>query len=492
MPTRNSVQSTMLLRRRSGRLRDALGMSDGHDGRSLAILTGMVLVAAVCGVLTVLIGNALPDRPIFYLALPLAVVLAVLLATAPRQLLIGLVIIRAISDPVFQGAQLPGIGGLGGLLNVVIIVLAAMLFMIERGWERRASWLPWLPFIAVMALGILRAPDKVFAVRNWLTILTYASVFQGAFYCIARSGDLDRMLRWVLLSAIPVMAYCVISYALYGPDYVVDAGEAVSGRLSAPLGHPNILGFYLVVVLAAWLAKDKSTPGLPLTGRSIAWTFYAMALLGVLAGTQARSAWVGAVVLIVVYGLLINRSYLVVVVVAGLLAMTVPEVRERVLDLTRDNEVYTYSRLNSYAWRQYLWSSGIATMSPLSYVAGNGYGYFWTNSISFFPLAGGINWNAHNVYVQLLLDTGVIGVSAYLFLYGLAIAYLWRAESLSREVRVVTITLVACFAVMSYSDNMLDYLVVNWNLWFLIGLVIASTTLTPGGAPARRPAQGLR
>ena len=487
MHIQTSFPPTAPFRRRGGRLRDALDMSDGHYGRAFAVLVGMILIAGLCGVVTVVIGNEMPDRPIFYLALPMAVVLAVLLGTVPRQLLIGLVIVRAMCEPVFQGAQLPGIGGLGGLLNLVIIILAVMLFFIERGWERtRASWLPWLPFIAVMALGILRAPDKVFAIRNWLSLLTYASVFQGAFYCITRAGDLDRMLRWMLISAIPVMVWCLVSYALFGPDYVVDAGEAVSGRLSAPLGHPNILGFYLVVILAAWLAKDKSTPDLPLTTRSIAWSFYAIALLGVLAGTQARSAWVGAVVLIVVYGLLINRSYLVVVVVAGLLAMTIPEVRERVLDLTRDNEVYTYSRLNSYAWRQYLWSSALATMSPLAYIVGNGYGYFWTNSISFFPLAGGINWNAHNVYVQLLLDTGAIGVAAYLSLYGLAIAYLWRTRSLSRQVKVVTISLVACFAVMSYSDNMLDYLVVNWNLWFMVGLVIASAMSTVRAGPVQR------
>lgn len=467
---------------------DGLGMGEDRHGRSLAMLLALIVAAAFCGISTVVIGDVLPDRPVFYLALPLAIVLVVLLATAPRQLLLGLVVLRAICDPIFQGAQLPGIGGLGGMLNLIIILLAGLLFFIERGWERaRASWLPWLPFILVMALGILRAPDKLYAVRSWLSLLTYASVFQGAFYCVRRVGELDRMLRVVLLSAIPVVIYSVGSYLLIGPAYLIDAGEAVSGRLSAPLGHPNILGFYLVVVLAAWLAKDKSTPGLPLTGRSIAWSLYAMALLAALAGTQARSAWVGAVVLIVVYGLLVNRAYLVVVVLAGLLAMTFPDVRERVLDLTRDNEVFTYSRLNSYAWRQYLWSSALATMSPLDYVVGSGYGSFWTNSISFFPLAGGINWNAHNVYVQLLLDTGAIGASAYLALHGIAIAYLWRARALAREVKVVAITLVASFAVMSYSDNMLDYLVVNWNLWFVVGLVIASTHIAPvKREPARR------
>ncbi len=487
MRIESSPTSPLSFRQKRGWLRDPLGMSDGRHLRTIGLLVGMILIAALCGILTVVIGNELPDRPVFYLALPLAVVFAVLLATCPQPLLIGLVILRAICDPVFQGAQLPGIGGLGGLLNLVIIVLAVLLFCIERGWERaRASWVPWLPFIAIMAFGILRAPDKIFAVRNWLSLVTYASVFQGAFYCVRSAGDLDRMLRWVLLSALPVFVFSVTSFALFGPDYVVDAGEAVSGRLSAPLGHPNVLGFYLVVVLAAWLAKDKSTPGLPLTGRSIGWTLYAIALLALLAGTQARSAWVGAIVLLLVYGLFVNRAYLVVIVVAGMLAMAVPEVRERVLDLTRDNEVYTYSKLNSYAWRQYLWSSALSTMSPLSYLAGNGYGFFWTNSISFFPLAGGINWNAHNVYVQLLLDTGIVGAGAYLALHALAIAYLWRGRSLRREVKVVTITLVACFAVMSYSDNMLDYLVVNWNLWFVVGLVIGSISL------AREQPKGLQ
>ncbi len=461
-------------------LRDPLGLNDAGRWRPFVVLGAMIFAAAACGVVTVVIGNAMPDRPIFYLALPLVVVFTMLLATVPQQLLVGLVIFRAICDPIFVTAQLPGFGGLGGLLNLVIIVLSMLLFLTERGWERsRASWLPWLPFLVVMALEIVRAPDKLFAVRNWLSLVTYASVYQGAFYCIRRPGDLDRMLRLVLLSAIPVCVFAVASYALFGPAYVVDAGEAVSGRLSAPLGHPNILGFYLVVVLAAWLAKDRGPSGVLFTPRSIGWTLYVVAILGVLAGTQARSAWVGAVVLFVVYGLFINRSYLVLLVAAACLAMLVPEVRERVLDLTRDNEVYTYSRLNSYAWRQYLWHSALATMSPLSYIAGNGYGYFWTNSISFFPLAGGINWNAHNVYVQLLLDTGVIGTGAYVALYLTTMRYLWRATTLAKRVRLGGVTLVGCFAVMSYSDNMLDYLVVNWNLWFVAGLVVAAASMAP-------------
>ncbi len=472
-------------------LHDPLQMNDARPGRSITVLAAMIVIAAACGVGTVVIGDAMADRPIFYLALPLVIVFALLLVTVPRQLLIGLVVIRAICDPIFQNAQLPGIGGLGGLLNLVVILLSVLLFVTERGWERKVSWLPWVPFLVVMALELVRAPDKLFAVRNWLSLVTYASVYQGAFHCIRKPGDLDRMLRLVLLSAIPVCLYSVGSYLLFGPAYVLEAGEAFSGRLSAPLGHPNIVGFYCVVMLAAWLMKDRATPGRPLTARSIAWTLYAGMILGVLAGTQTRSAWVGALVLVLVYGLFINRGYLVVIVAAAFLAMLLPDVRERVLDLTRDNQVYTYSRLNSYAWRQYLWQSALSTMSPLSYIAGNGYGYFWTNSISFFPLAGGVNWNAHNVYVQLLLDAGVLGAGAYLALHVMTIDYLRRGVALSRPVRIGGMTLVAAFAVMSYSDNMLDYLVVNWSLWFVVGLMVAAGS-TAWSATARSTTRPTR
>ena len=441
------------------------------------MLIASALLAAGSGIATVFVGDLFPDRPIFFAALPLVILIGLAVALDPRRLLVALVLLRGILDPVFTQATLPGFGGLGGLVNFVIIALALILFAGARGKLPRASWLPWLPFLVVIFAAVVRSPDHVYAVRGWLTLCTYAAAYHGAFYCVRNNEDLDRVLRWMLLSSVLVAVYAVGSFAIYGPAYVVEAGEATSGRLSNPMVHPNILGFYMVVMLGAWFAKVRSRPlGPPLTLRSIAWFACLLLILGVLIGTQTRSAWFGALVLILAYGLLVNRLYLVLIVAGVLGALLVPDIRDRVLDLASNNEVYTYSKLNSYAWRRYIWSSALGYMSLFSYLVGNGQGAFWVQSAIFFPLSNNEHWNAHNVYVQLLFDSGIVGLLSYIAVFAMASRELWKRKALRFEARAMSLTLLACFVFMSYSDNMLDYLPVNWNLWFLIGLVVAAAT----------------
>ena len=119
-------------------------------------------------------------------------------------------------------------------------------------------------------------------------------------------------------------------------------------------------------------------------------------------------------------------------------------------------------------------ASAMDYMSPLAYLVGGGQGAFWVQSAIFFPLSNDEHWAAHNVYIQLLFDSGAIGVIAYLSVFGLTFRTLWKKVQLRFEVRMMSLTLLAAYAFMSYSDNMLDYLVVNWNFWFFIGLVAAT------------------
>ncbi len=460
-------------------LQRVLGLNDPSPGDAWLWVGCIVLGSAMCGVLTAAVGTKFQDRPIFYLAVPLAIALVAMAVGDPRRLLIGLVVLRAILDPVFQRAQLPGIGGLGGLLNFVMIGVALTLLTLERGRvTQRESWVPWMPFIAVMALALTHAPDRMFGLRSWLSLLTYAAVYHGAFYCANRVDGMTKLLNLQLLSSVPVFIYAIVSFLVYGASYTLEAGDgdATSGRLSEPLAHPNILGFYCVLMLGVWLLRPPPQTPTPLfTLRNLRAAIYLCLLLGVLGGTQTRSAWAGALFLLLVYGVFVRRAALVLLLVGGVLALGLPEVRDRIVDLASNNEVYTYSRLNSYAWRQYLWQSALAAMSPLSYIIGNGYAAFWTNSPSFFPLSDGLNWGAHNVYMQLLFDSGIVGVIAFLSIYAIAARLVWTRVSLPTSSRIMTIALLGCFTFMSYSDNMLDYLVVNWNVWFVIGLVVASS-----------------
>lgn len=454
-------------------LRDPLCL-DRPSWRSNALVGASVLALAVLlGLATAAIGNAFDERPLFLLAVPLLVVLGVALAVNPQGLLVGLVLTRAILNPLFAETRLAGAGGLGGMLNLAIIALALTLLVRARVRIPRLALITWLPLLALAMLGLLRAPDFMPALRTVASWLTFAAVFLCAFYCVRDEQDLDRMLKWMLLSSVPVLAYSIVGFLTGNLSHQLASEEGTRGRLAGPLGHPNVLAFYLVIMVAAWLARSRPQHcATAVAPAGIAWLVYLFVLLGVLAGTQTRGAWAGALLLFLLYGLFVRRIYLLYLCLAMLAALALPGVGERLADLGSNNEVYTYSRLNSFAWRQYIWESGIGWMSAPSYLWGNGIDAFKFFSSEFFPLAGGKRWGAHNVFVQLFFDLGAVGVLAFGALFARPVLVLARS-GLQTHVRLVLVALVGAYLFGCFSDNMMDYLVVNWSLWFLLGLACA-------------------
>ena len=456
-------------------VRHAIDVEAPSPAKRWALVGAIALFAALTGIATIELADQFADRPLFLLALPLIMVLGVALVVDARGLLLGIVLLRATFNPVFDVTRLPVLGGLGSLLNIGVIALAALLALQTRKPVPRVAWLPWLPFLAIVVVNAARAPDFLAAQRTAAVFFTYAAVYYAAFHCVRDEAEFDTILRWFLLSAVPVFAYTI------GHDLLLHLGDP-DGRLKGPLPHPNILGFYLVINLAAWLAKTRSDPKRPpLMPRPIGWWLYLFVLLALLAGTQSRGAWLGALVVLAIYGLFVDRAYLGVLFAGLCIAMAIPEIRDRALDLTKNTEVYTYSTLNSYAWRRYLWESALNWMSPSSYLAGNGLGSFPFHSTTFFPLAGGAMAGAHNAWLELFFEVGALGSSAYLALFALPAWLLWKSRTLTPRVRIATIALIVAFALMSYGDNMLAYLVVDWPFWFLTGVVTSLVVRQPDG-----------
>lgn len=456
------------------RVRDPLDLVASTPAKSWAMLAAIAVLAVAVGIVTTRMVETFADRPLFLLALPMVFVLGVALVLDAKGLLLGLVLLRAALNPIFDAARLPTLGGLGALLNLGIIGLAGLLALQASRRVPRIAWLPWVPFLAIVFVNTWRSPDWIGAQRAAAVLVTYAAVYYAAFHCVRSRVEFDRILRWFLLSSLPVFVYTV------GWDLVLRLGDP-DGRLKGPMPHPNILGFYCVINLAAWLAKTRATPGAPpLMPRPIGWWLYLLFLLAILAGTQSRNAWIGAAMVFAFYGLFVHRGYLVVMVIGALAALAIPEIRDRLFDITRNTEVYTWSTLNSYAWRKYLWQSALAWMTPMSYITGNGLGSFMIHSVTFFPLAGRSMAGAHNVWLELLFEVGAFGVLAYAAIFAIPAWTLWKARSLPDHVRVSATAMVVTFAFMSYGDNMLAYLVANWPFWFFVGIATSLAVQQPG------------
>jgi len=459
--------------------RGAAGRRAGSSVGSVLLVLGLAVACFVLGVASVIVGAVSADRPAFAVALPLLIAIAFTFVLFPKALLVAIVVLRGGTDPLFQGTQLAGVGGLGGLLNLAVIGLAFIFVLQDPKRLPRAAWWAWLPFMAMQFVGLAYSPDLFPSFRLVLGQTSTFAMFVLAFYLVDDFRSLDKALRLVLMSSVLVAAVSIVAIARGQTASTLDGMETVSGRYGGPFPHPNILAFYLVLVIGVVLYLWKGARSTAGWFAKAAYMLYVLLLLGLLLATKTRSAWLAAGFLFFLYGILVERRYLLYLLAVPALALLIPEFRDRVLDLGQGNAYVQYAKLNSFAWRKLMWTSGLQWMARSHYFAGYGLGSFLYHSATFFPMSGGLHMGAHSVPVQLFFEMGIPGVSTFFYLFIASFRLLWRGRRADLLLCIVFGSALGTYLIVSASDNMLAYTVFNWYFWFTIGGACAAVAKLP-------------
>lgn len=420
-------------------------------------------------------------------ALPFVLAFLLLLVVDKRLLFFLILLFRASGDVLFESSKFAGGIGVGGLINALIILIA-LLFVLERpsGLNRRIFSI-WVPVLLMALAAAAHSPVLHDAARTFLGLLSYAAVFVIAFYIVRSRADFEKCINVILLSSLIPAAYAFVDIAQHG--------STEGFRLQSTFTHPNILAFYLVLNISLLFYRLKAAKADISLDASPArrWplVMYMLLLAGLLLLTQTRSAWAACLAVFAIYGLMFERRYLLYLVAVPLLALLVPSVRDRLLDLGSGNEYVQYAKLNSFAWRQLLWKSGLQWMDAAHMPFGYGLDAFKYHSPVFFPLAGGVHWGAHSTYVQWYFEAGVAGVLSVAWMYVRLFSTLLLGVKADRLGTLIVVTLLIEYLFFAFSDNMLDYLVFNWYYWFFIGAACARAVLLHAGQSAEvRPVSG--
>jgi O-antigen ligase len=288
-------------------------------------------------------------------------------------------------------------------------------------------------------------------------------------------ADLFRFVLIIFASSIiPSLYACV--------DIWLGRSNLTEFRLQSTFMHPNIYAFYLVVLLGlALYVRASQAIVWPLRFHRVI-TWYIPILLFFIALTKTRSAYLAAGALVLYYALCFDRRFLFGLLFVPLLLYLDPSIADRILEVSSSEEIDDLRRLDAevaldaYAWRQLLWSSAMPLIEEKPWL-GHGLESFRYLSSTFFPLSlDGFNdggTDAHNLYLQVLFEIGVVGILAVAWLFG---ALAWQiAKGLASDRRGIWIVfgILGAFMLESYSDNMAGYLASNWYFWFAMGTVCA-------------------
>jgi O-antigen ligase len=409
---------------------------------------------------------ALPMQAALSTAVVGAFVLIMLVDT--RVALLSLLLVRASVD-VFATVPLLSAGGginPNALMSLLVIALGFAHICLNRINIRRIPLAtPFALFIAITFLGLAIAPDRVQAGEDWLRGLS-------AFLIYVLVVDLmwtERERRW-LLRIVVLAAVVPLAVGMY--QFASDTGDHSTpglSRILATFVHPSPYAFFLIqifpLVLLLFVHAQSRLARLALGVMLpvMAFSIYA---------TQTRGAWIGLVVMVAVF-MWFRARWTLLLIPLLLVAAYIgdPGIRARVAEATSGTcESRTYCQ-SSVLWRTKQWQAASQIPSPpelLTVGAGLRSVYFSLGEYT------------HNEYVRLLVETGVLGVTAIGVLYWSLFditrrGYRDARTDYQRDLVLAFLMTFISRLVMSGADNLLVITVLEWYFWAFAAVIVVET-----------------
>jgi O-antigen ligase len=278
--------------------------------------------------------------------------------------------------------------------------------------------------------------------------------------------------RRVFHMVIAIYASALVPVGLTLINAVSHHSQFSSGGFDRYMGtfsQPNPFAIYLTMLIVMGVAI------LPHIDRR--WRYALMPLLGgctiCLYLTYTRSAWVAAVVGVIVVAIAGRRKALMGVIVVGLVAVViaVPTVSQRFADLGSSGVNSAGNTSNSLAWRFDYWGQvlPLATKSPVVGIGLKMSSYGTTTAKE-----------PHNDFLRAYVETGVVGIIAYLLLLVSMVVVarhsMKRAgPGFDRSIAVGFTGCVTAFVLISVVSNVITEVIV---LWYYVAFAAAAYAVT--------------
>jgi O-antigen ligase len=396
----------------------------------------------------------------------------VLLFLKPLGGLFLLLFLRPAIDRVGTGEFLK-IGNLSLNYNAILGLItlfwgSVMIFKYRHQFRKIPSKVWIVTFLVISLLSLIFAPGFQIGLEELVRISSIFILYAVAFLLINSRKQFKKLLTVFLTSAfLPVFS------ALR--QYLTDQGEVVYGeffkRFFGTFFHPNSLAFFLVFLIALLLFSAKQQ-----REKSPAQFFYLiLSLLTflVLLGTYTRGAWLGALIIFIAFSIYgFKRFTLGFALIIFLFYLIIPTLQERINDIIR------LEPFSSLMWRFRLWQDMLPQFlsNPLF---GHGLMSFRYLSENLQGLRTLPAPEAHNDYLRLAIEVGIIGMLGYLLIYlRLVIFYLKKylktKDSFLKDIAFVSLLLLFTFMIMALGDNILRGTATQWALFSFLG---ATTSL---------------
>ena len=359
----------------------------------------------------------------------------------------------------------------------VLLLLGWLLERFDPATRRKTVWLRLQcrplalavgTFLAVCAASIAVSSQPSLSLRGFFCKwLEYLWMFAIAADLGVRPAVVRRSSLVIACSSVFVMAEG-LTQELFGKGFFRGFKLIVYSRMTGPYENPIDLGIYHMMVTLLLLTYAAVQRGFR---RGLVWTVL-LFLVVCLGRTLALGVWVatfGAVVLVLMLGHAEVRRFALV-----LIWVTVFSAGYFLYRTGHTHEVLTLSDIGT-ADRVAMWTTAIRMISDRP-ILGHGLNTFMANYLAYWVGGERQPRYAHNCYLQVAAETGLVGLAAFLALLGLLFRQLTAGlRRLSGDDQIILLGLVAgllAFAIHSAVDTDFYSLRQAALFWVLAGVAL--------------------
>lgn len=357
------------------------------------------------------------------------------------------------------------------ILAVLFMVASLVYYAAERRSAREVPHsrspirVPLLCFLGAGLISVLGSTDPKVSILECLRVSAVVVMVIVLERLLVKESNLRRLIQATFYSAIIPMSFSAI-------QAVTGKGQSIGGfsRIQGTFLHPNPFSIYLtfiiIMAVAMWphMSGRAQVPLLILIGGCS----FALLL------TYTRSSYIATFIGVFIVGIYQSKRLVGTLLVAVLvIAIAVPSVSQRFSDLQRSQR-FSGAAGNSLVWRFSYWKqvASLANATPV-----NGIG------LKMIEQRTDDAKNAHNDFLRVYVETGLLGLAAYASLLIALGAVSRRALKKAKRGyhRGIAIGFFGCyvaFVILSMVSNVISQVVI---LWYFFTFAVAAFAVSRYG-----------
>ena len=433
------------------------------------------VVALAIGLTCILV--ALSVKSVVALFFVLIVVLFLLLDL--KSFLFSLILLRVNLD-AFHGKLNISLGeyrelSLPTILGIIIFFTGlAYLATRKTNFWKMPAVRPYVFFFGACLASFLLSGGAMNTLGELMELGSFLFLYVMTVDILQDEKDIKKAVNLLILSSlIPLGMGFIELFTKF--DFHQIMGLEPSYRLYSVTTHCNVYAFYLVtlsILVTSILLQEKShskRQGL----------FVLLGLLAIqLIFTYARGVWISLVLALLILGIVKHRKLFILTPLGiGLAIYLFPSIVERFAPVMNSGSLEN----TSLAWRINLWllSINYFIQHPIFGIGFGNYIFVEHDMIDVYI-------GAHNDYLRILVETGVIGFSCFigllLSLLRLGIrAYKKSHSTYHKHLCLGFLGLLAAYVVTSTSENFFNQGTIQWYFWTYAAVIAAIYMRNPDG-----------